>query len=575
MYKLSIELLEKLSDILQTGKSSPNHSVTVWRGDKKGDYEQFPFVLPDLKRITIDRRWHMAADELEVEMSDINGFYSPEYSNKKEFHNVSNLPLSGYKGVIKAYNKVECYLGYGNSLVKMFTGQIQNVDISENSMSISFKALNSYRKLLKPIDPIHTRELIYENQKAFDIIMDLCNRAGINKDDIIYDNETITDKDTKDETTDNKETDSDNKDNDTVEDKEFIIKNKICFPLGTNYSDSIKDIINIMNHRIVGNRDGKIEILKCETYNQQDFHNWEFDDFVNMSDGTYQIDTSVIRNRVIIMSDNGWQAFEDKFLIEYCNGEIISSGLEAKWAETLEQKWAMADNFFMSMRRKLRRISVAVVGNPAMDVGDLVKMRMLTSTANDKYIITAIQSSYTDSAYIDQVDLEYIGTTDKHLCEQAEGEYETEENEEVETSVVVMTLRDKIVDEAKKYLGIYYQWGGTYPETYGLDCSHFTWRVLSNFGIMDKYKIAKDQKNWCKTIPRGELKPGDLVFYTWGGGSVKHVVMYIGNGEIIGANGGDSTTTSIGKARNKKAQVKIQSIDYGQPAYYGRPQGLD
>lgn len=557
MHKLSIELLEKMADILQTGNSAPNQSVTIWRGDKKNNYEHIPFVLPELTRITLDRRWNMSADELEIEMSDVNGYYSPEYSNKKIFTNVSNLPLSGYTGVIKAYNKIECELGYGDKLIRMFTGQVQNVDIIENSTSIKFNALNAYRKLLKPIDPIDTRELVYKDKKVFDIIRELCTRAGVKN--LVYDNESVLDKEISIE-------------------NDFAI-NEIEFQLGTNYSDAMKQLLAIMNHRIVGGRYGEIQVIKNEMYTQQNFHNWEFDDFINMTDGTYKIDTSIIRNRVIIMSESGWKAFEDKFLIDYCNGEIISSGLDVKWAETLEQKWAVADNYFMSMRRKLRRISVAVIGNPAMDVGDLVKMRMLTSTANDKYMIVSIQSDYSASGYIDQVDLEYIGTVGSHICEPAEGNY-TEEEQKVEedASPVVMTLRDKIVDEAKKYLGIYYQWGGNYPETkghYGLDCSHFTYRVLKNFGLMSGYKVARDQQKWCISIKREELKPGDLVFYTWGGAVVQHVVMYIGNEQIIGANGGGSSTTTEAKAQKQNAKVKIQKLDYGKPAYYGRVPGLE
>jgi len=576
MHDLSIELIEKLADILQTGKSAPNHKVTVRRGNKDKTYEEFPFVLTEVTRITIERRWNMAADEVEIEMSNINGYYSPDYGAGKSYKNVrGELPLSGYKNVIQAFNEVECDLGYGNSLVRMFTGQIQSIDIRESPPSIKFNALNVYRKLLKPIDPINTRELVYEDETAFNIIKDLCNRAGI--ETIVYDNETIIS--TKAEESENSDSEEQEDTDEGAEFQvanDFKIKGKVTFLLGTDYSDSMKKILDIMNHRITGGRYGEIQILKNKLYTQRDFHNWEFDDFIDLSEGVYKIDSSIIRNRVIIMSRNGWQAFEDPYLVNYCNGEIISSGLEVEWAEELEQKWAVADNFFLSMRRRIRRISVAIRGNPAMDIGDLVKMRMLTSTATGKYVIIAIRSNYSNKGYIDQVDLEYAAPTTGRFCEPAEGDYgaSEDEGEGGTSSPVVMTLRDKIVDEAKKYLGIYYQWGGSYPDTYGLDCSHFTWRVLNTFGLMDGYRVAHDQKNWCKSISRDELLPGDLVFYTWGGSRVAHVVMYIGNGQIIGANGGGQSTKTAKIAQNQGAKVKIQPVNYGPPAFYGRPPGL-
>ena len=51
---------------------------------------------------------------------------------------------------------------------------------------------------------------------------------------------------------------------------------------------------------------------------------------------------------------------------------------------------------------------------------------------------------------------------------------------------------------------------------------------------------------------------------------VRHVVMYIGNGQIIGANGGDQSTNSPARARMRNAMVKVQPIDYGPPVYFGR-----
>ena len=142
----------------------------------------------------------------------------------------------------------------------------------------------------------------------------MCKRAGIN--DLLFDNESINNSD-------------------------FVIDTEVKFELGTNYSDAIKDILSIMNHRIVGGRNGEIEVLVKEMYSQQDFYNWEFDDYENLTEGNYKIDTSVIRNRVVVQAEDGWQAFEDKFLIEYCNGEVISSGIEVLWAATLGQKWVV------------------------------------------------------------------------------------------------------------------------------------------------------------------------------------------------------------------------------------------
>ena len=139
--------------------------------------------------------------------------------------------------------------------------------------------------------------------------------------------------------------------------------------------------------------------------------------------------------------------------------------------------------------------------------------------------------------------------------------------------------RTKLVDHAKSYLGTLYEWGGDIvdnPNSYGFDCSHFTYQVLKAYGLMDRYRTSSAQQAWATPISRSELQPGDLVFYKNSSGKVNHVVMYIGDGLIIGANGGYSNTNTPAKAKAANAMVKIQSIDYSSRAKsYGRVPGLN
>lgn len=138
--------------------------------------------------------------------------------------------------------------------------------------------------------------------------------------------------------------------------------------------------------------------------------------------------------------------------------------------------------------------------------------------------------------------------------------------------------RSDIVEYAKTYLGVYYQWCGNYPASgyYGLDCSHFTYRVLEHFGLMDYYMDSRGQCRYCTPISQSELQPGDLVFYYNSGGTVEHVTMYIGNGQIIGCQGGGSSTTTQAAAEAANAKVKIVSLDSDRRyKTFGRVPGMD
>jgi cell wall-associated NlpC family hydrolase len=110
-----------------------------------------------------------------------------------------------------------------------------------------------------------------------------------------------------------------------------------------------------------------------------------------------------------------------------------------------------------------------------------------------------------------------------------------------------------IVDYAMQFLGNPYVWGGT-SLTNGADCSGFVMRLYEHFG----YSIPRTsaaQASATTTVSASDVRPGDLFFY--GSGSVSHVGMYIGNGQIIHAS-------------NARTGIKISNAYYRTPIKIGR-----
>jgi cell wall-associated NlpC family hydrolase len=94
-----------------------------------------------------------------------------------------------------------------------------------------------------------------------------------------------------------------------------------------------------------------------------------------------------------------------------------------------------------------------------------------------------------------------------------------------------ITGRDRVVQEARKYLGIPYLWGGTDPEK-GLDCSGLVQLVYHNVGI-DLPRVSGDQARAGTAVASlDEAKPGDLLAF---GSPVHHIAIYIGGGKMIEA----------------------------------------
>lgn len=84
---------------------------------------------------------------------------------------------------------------------------------------------------------------------------------------------------------------------------------------------------------------------------------------------------------------------------------------------------------------------------------------------------------------------------------------------------------------AESWVGrINYGWGcDDFREGGYVDCSHFTYHVFLQFGLVGGYTYSGGQCGWGKNVGRGNMQPGDLVCYPG------HVAIYIGNGTIVHA----------------------------------------
>jgi|GEM_PF-3291323 len=96
--------------------------------------------------------------------------------------------------------------------------------------------------------------------------------------------------------------------------------------------------------------------------------------------------------------------------------------------------------------------------------------------------------------------------------------------------------RQSIIATAETYLGVPYVWGGTSRS--GFDCSGLVWRVFKQNG-MEIPRTAGPQYREGEKLTRGELLPGDLVFFSTYTSGPSHVGIYAGDGRFIQAESSD------------------------------------
>ena len=93
-----------------------------------------------------------------------------------------------------------------------------------------------------------------------------------------------------------------------------------------------------------------------------------------------------------------------------------------------------------------------------------------------------------------------------------------------------------MLEEAEKYLGTPYVWGGSSPET-GFDCSGYVCWVLNQSGWNVGHTTANGLWQQAAKVSEQEAKPGDLVFFqgTYDTPGASHVGIYVGDGMMISA----------------------------------------
>ena len=108
----------------------------------------------------------------------------------------------------------------------------------------------------------------------------------------------------------------------------------------------------------------------------------------------------------------------------------------------------------------------------------------------------------------------------------------------------------QVVGIALQYLGIPYVWGGSSPAT-GFDCSGFVMYVFAQLGVSLPHHAASIW-GYGTSVPRDQLAPGDLVFFS----GLGHMGIYIGGNQFV-------------HAPHTGAVVSISSMDDRWGSYVG------
>ncbi len=232
----------------------------------------------------------------------------------------------------------------------------------------------------------------------------------------------------------------------------------------------------------------------------------------------------------IISSEDGWAHITSGKVEGYVKEEYLLTGFDAKKkGEELASALAVATADGLNIREYPStdaEIVTQVASGEALDIVEIQDDGWIKVYLDDEEV-------YVSADYVEvKSDLETAITMTELLYGQG-----------------VSDVRVDICQYAKQFLGNPYVWGGT-SLTNGADCSGFVLSVFAKYGVSLPHS-SRAQANMGTSISASELKPGDLVFYAKGG-TVNHVALYIGGGQVIHAS-------------SPKTGIKISSYNYRTP----------
>jgi len=228
-------------------------------------------------------------------------------------------------------------------------------------------------------------------------------------------------------------------------------------------------------------------------------------------------------------TDNGWHKvyFGEDYDIGYVSAEFINIGEMIERTKVHEKRNAKLAK--ITKKAKINGSDVAIKVLPSDDsetittLADKTECKIVSGGSNwTKIIISATNEiGYVRTSQVAEI----VAPKPKTKTSTASQAVENQR------AVPASGNGSKLVAQASKYLGTRYVYGGSSPS--GFDCSGLVQYCLKKLGVPIARSSASQYSSGV-AVSRSNLQPGDLVFFSKGGG-ISHVAIYAGNGQVIHA----------------------------------------
>lgn len=323
-----------------------------------------------LKSVKIDREQSALAQRLSAEIPNVNPADPADVGYYALFRGIDvSADKNAFFDKIKPGTNVVCQMGYGTELTTVFTGAIDDVEISaDTGFNIKIECRDSAWKLL---DTIVASELgyyiLYQNQTIEYMVSDLLQKAGIPSADITTEATGIS----------------------VVE-----ISFAKC-----SYADAVEKLLDICGYDLICNELGKFALVKPANPDPL-VAAYEFVEGVDIFRMGLKLTRNDIYARVQVTSRiDGVDGAPETYIVkEYVYANASSYGIPTHKTLFVDVSnitdeadlQAMADQIGYEMTRRLITVEFECIPVFQLQVGDIVKVTETSTTISEYYRISSM-----------------------------------------------------------------------------------------------------------------------------------------------------------------------------------------
>ncbi|MGW9526173.1 peptidoglycan DD-metalloendopeptidase family protein [Paenibacillus terrae] len=380
-------------------------------------YEDTVSLERDVMNWEVYSHMDMSSSSASVTLNNAKGIYSPfleQYAafsdGKKQSSNEFTYWEEGERRhLISEGTPIRIYAGYGDELVRVFTGMIKG-EIEEDAKrrTLTFHCVDRYDMLE---EFVLYKDMIYPPEEAYagdggafawmksSIVKDIVVAAGldswrVHSEDCKYPDLHIDETEYVDvkkgdhsymrfdpKTGELQTITQDQERIKTAEGWKSPIVAKVSFKAGTRASDAIQTLMQDLPYDVRCDRYGtfvlkRMDFLDTPDWDQTARPKWSLTDD-HLLEMTSSTDYSRVRNHLMITGSAGLtEHFLDKSLILATKGNMRTMGLQLPWIEEQDEasmrdlKQQIANKVFFDMKRQARTKNMVILGNPRIELLD-------------------------------------------------------------------------------------------------------------------------------------------------------------------------------------------------------------